>query len=100
MSCSDNVVRGGLTPKYKDVEVLCEMLHYEGGDPHLVTPTEVEPGVLLYADLAIEEFQVTHIFTPAGRQRWLLLCAGKGRSPSPVKRRCSNLASSSSWVLA
>lgn len=70
MSCSDNVVRGGLTPKFKDVEVLCEMLRYEGGDPHLVKPTEVEPGVLLYADPAIEEFQVTHIFTPAGRQRW------------------------------
>jgi mannose-6-phosphate isomerase len=28
MSCSDNVVRAGLTPKYKDVKVLCEMLDY------------------------------------------------------------------------
>ena len=28
MACSDNVVRAGLTPKFKDVNVLCEMLDY------------------------------------------------------------------------
>jgi mannose-6-phosphate isomerase len=28
MACSDNVVRAGLTPKFKDVEILCEMLDY------------------------------------------------------------------------
>lgn len=28
MACSDNVVRAGLTPKYKDVPTLCEMLNY------------------------------------------------------------------------
>lgn len=32
MACSDNVVRAGLTPKYKDVETLCEMLNYKGDD--------------------------------------------------------------------
>ena len=29
MACSDNVVRAGLTPKYKDVSTLCEMLTYK-----------------------------------------------------------------------
>nr|CAG4651890.1 EOG090X07LH [Triops cancriformis] len=29
MACSDNVVRAGLTPKYKDVETLCNMLSYK-----------------------------------------------------------------------
>ena len=28
MACSDNVVRAGLTPKYIDKEILCEMLSY------------------------------------------------------------------------
>jgi mannose-6-phosphate isomerase len=28
MACSDNVVRAGLTPKFKDVAVLCDMLDY------------------------------------------------------------------------
>ncbi len=31
MACSDNVVRAGLTPKYKDVSTLCEMLTYKYG---------------------------------------------------------------------
>lgn len=29
MACSDNVVRAGLTPKYKDVQTLCNMLTYK-----------------------------------------------------------------------
>lgn len=29
MACSDNVVRAGLTPKFKDVPTLCEMLNYQ-----------------------------------------------------------------------
>lgn len=29
MALSDNVVRAGLTPKFKDVETLCNMLHYK-----------------------------------------------------------------------
>lgn len=28
MACSDNVVRAGLTPKFKDVGLLCRMLTY------------------------------------------------------------------------
>ena len=28
MACSDNVVRAGLTPKFKDVETLCSILEY------------------------------------------------------------------------
>merc|ERR1719476_872345 len=46
MACSDNVVRGGLTPKYKDIEVLCEMLKYEGGSPPCIQPEVVELGTL------------------------------------------------------
>jgi len=30
MACSDNVVRAGLTPKFKDVKTLCSMLNYDG----------------------------------------------------------------------
>lgn len=30
MACSDNVVRAGLTPKYKDVDTLVAMLEYDG----------------------------------------------------------------------
>lgn len=33
MACSDNVVRAGLTPKFKDVQILCDMLTYSTGAP-------------------------------------------------------------------
>ena len=33
MACSDNVVRAGLTPKFKDVSTLCEMLDYSSRTP-------------------------------------------------------------------
>ena len=29
MALSDNTIRAGLTPKFKDVETLCNMLHYK-----------------------------------------------------------------------
>ena len=33
MACSDNVVRAGLTPKFKDVKILCNMLDYRPRRP-------------------------------------------------------------------
>lgn len=66
MACSDNVVRGGLTPKFKDVEVLCEMLDYRGAPPAVVKPVQLDDGVQLYADPDIEEFQVTHLHLAKG----------------------------------
>lgn len=77
MACSDNVVRGGLTPKFKDVEVLCSMLRYEGGAPATVKPTELEAGIRLYADPDIEEFQVIHLHLEVGgRQHRLFSSEG------------------------
>eukprot|EP01097_Dermamoeba_algensis_P009213 TRINITY_DN6417_c0_g3_i1.p1 TRINITY_DN6417_c0_g3~~TRINITY_DN6417_c0_g3_i1.p1 ORF type:complete len:455 (+),score=112.31 TRINITY_DN6417_c0_g3_i1:36-1367(+) len=38
MSCSDNVVRAGLTPKFKDVDNLIQMLDYQGAKPHVMSP--------------------------------------------------------------
>lgn len=36
MATSDNVVRAGLTPKYRDVETLCSMLTYKQGLPEIL----------------------------------------------------------------
>ncbi|KAF7233717.1 hypothetical protein EG68_10660, partial [Paragonimus skrjabini miyazakii] len=44
MSCSDNVVRAGLTPKYKDVDCLLNMLQYEPRTADdLIFPGESRP---------------------------------------------------------
>lgn len=67
MACSDNVVRGGLTPKFKDVEVLCDMLIYKGGEPPQIRPAVMGPGVLLYRHEELEDFQVTHVKIEASK---------------------------------
>jgi mannose-6-phosphate isomerase len=39
MASSDNVLRGGLTPKHVDVEELCSVLRFESGDVEIRRPT-------------------------------------------------------------
>jgi len=49
MALSDNTVRAGLTPKFKDVETLCAMLHYRCGKPSsLLTPVALDDYTQLY----------------------------------------------------
>lgn len=71
MSCSDNVVRAGLTPKYRDKDTLCHMLTY-------VTKTASEnifkskphpefPSMLLY-DPPTPEFAVARVSIPVSDQ--------------------------------
>eukprot|EP00290_Baffinella_frigidus_P010530 CAMPEP_0180147098 /NCGR_PEP_ID=MMETSP0986-20121125/19015_1 /TAXON_ID=697907 /ORGANISM="non described non described, Strain CCMP2293" /LENGTH=429 /DNA_ID=CAMNT_0022092505 /DNA_START=49 /DNA_END=1338 /DNA_ORIENTATION=+ len=49
MATSDNVVRAGFTPKFKDVETLVEMLTYAHGPASVLSGDEESPGVRLYA---------------------------------------------------
>jgi mannose-6-phosphate isomerase len=45
MAASDNVVRAGLTPKFKDVDTLLDMLTYRCGPPAVLAPGRCSPGV-------------------------------------------------------
>jgi mannose-6-phosphate isomerase len=61
MANSDNVVRGGLTPKLKDKETLYHMLPYHTVEEHKdigpVKPSNVVEGLQLY-QTGFEEFRV------------------------------------------
>lgn len=57
MATSDNVIRAGLTPKFKDVNALCSSLTYRQGDCQVMAGQEVEPGLRLYRP-EFEEFEV------------------------------------------
>lgn len=86
MACSDNVVRAGLTPKFKDVETLLAMLNYTGssGKSKIFQPKTVDDHTLLFApnveDFAVVKIQVTQdssivqctgrIFLTAARCNW------------------------------
>jgi mannose-6-phosphate isomerase len=48
MAASDNVLRGGLTPKRVDVDELLKVLRFEVLDDPILRSTEVAPGVLTW----------------------------------------------------
>ncbi|EDO37939.1 predicted protein [Nematostella vectensis] len=68
MACSDNVVRAGLTPKYKDVQTLCDMLDYSPGTAEdNIFPSQLDPEdshVVVY-DPPVKDFSVARINLPA-----------------------------------
>lgn len=65
MACSDNVVRAGLTPKFRDVETLVKMLDYSSVRPQdlMMRPDQTQPGALLYSpdDSTVNEFEVLSV---------------------------------------
>ena len=69
MACSDNVVRAGLTPKYKDVENLVNMLTYSMGGPSIDAgaPLRDDPRVLRYTP-PVPEFEVLMLTCDPGEQ--------------------------------
>ena len=72
MACSDNVVRAGLTPKFRDVETLVKMLDYRSVSKKDLIMKPCNTGsdcAILYApdDLAVNEFEVLSVNVPAGK---------------------------------
>ena len=62
MACSDNVVRAGLTPKFKDVNTLCNMLTYtsKSAKEQLFAPKVVDEFTKSYV-VPVQEFVVDAI---------------------------------------
>lgn len=64
MACSDNTVRAGLTPKYIDVNTLCEMLNYSPAPAESKlfpgVPDGADPCVTVY-DPPVADFSVLRI---------------------------------------
>ncbi|XP_074657478.1 mannose-6-phosphate isomerase-like [Tubulanus polymorphus] len=99
MACSDNVVRAGFTPKYKDVDTLCEMLNYSGKtaseNRFKARPHPSDPYVTVY-DPDIDDFTVSKIELPADVTDYslplidgasiILVIEGEGRTIEPLSR--------------
>jgi mannose-6-phosphate isomerase len=64
MAASDNVLRGGLTPKYVDVPELLRVLRFEVLADPVVRPREVAPGLVTWAT-PVDDFML-HRAEPAG----------------------------------
>ncbi|XP_041003983.1 mannose-6-phosphate isomerase 1-like [Juglans microcarpa x Juglans regia] len=65
MATSDNVVRAGLTPKYRDVETLCSMLTYKQGMPEILKGVPLNSYVMRYLP-PFDEFEVDRCILPRG----------------------------------
>jgi mannose-6-phosphate isomerase len=60
MAASDNVLRGGLTPKRVDVEELLRVLRFEVLDDPILPATEVAPGVVTWR-VPVREFALYRV---------------------------------------
>ncbi len=87
MANSDNVLRGGLTPKHVDVPELLATLVFEGRAPEVLKPVESGPGERVYRtparefELGLLDVAADRPFTPSpGRGVEILLgLAGEAR---------------------
>jgi mannose-6-phosphate isomerase len=66
MANSDNVLRGGLTPKHVDLPELLETLAFEAHTPEVLRPTEGSPGELIYKT-PTREFELGLLETKAAQ---------------------------------
>ena len=80
MGASDNVVRGGLTPKHMDVEELLRVLRYEPLPDPVVQPLQVLPGRWHYptppAPFELWRLDVADELVHEATGRELLICTG------------------------
>ncbi len=67
MANSDNVLRGGLTPKHIDVPELLRILSFESGDPHPMEGDGVSDTERVYR-AAAKEFELSRITLQPGGQ--------------------------------
>lgn len=67
MARSDNVVRVALTPKYRDVPLLCEILTYHMGAPPIVKPVQ-EDSVCRRFTPPIEDFELDDMRIPQAEE--------------------------------
>jgi mannose-6-phosphate isomerase len=54
MANSDNVLRGGLTPKHIDVQELLAVLNFTDGEVNILSPENLTPGEAIYSTAAAE----------------------------------------------
>lgn len=64
MAKSDNVIRAGFTPKFKDVDTLCKSLSYEVTEPTslIIRPKVKADGITFSYSAHTKEFSVDQIF--------------------------------------
>ena len=68
MANSDNVLRGGLTPKHVDEAELLRTLTFRSGEPAILRPARVGPGERRYPTV-VPEFELVELRLESGSRR-------------------------------
>lgn len=76
MACSDNVVRAGLTPKYRDVDTLCSMLTYRANVPEVLKATDVDSQTVGYCPPVSEFYLTKTVLAGSGHDYPMTPCPG------------------------
>merc|ERR1712137_253273 len=71
MSCSDNVVRAGLTPKLRDAQTLCAMLDYSQKEIPVLRGEEVQNGCWRYPT-PVDEFLLYRVFLSSDQGEYVV----------------------------
>ncbi|XP_058827361.1 mannose-6-phosphate isomerase [Topomyia yanbarensis] len=94
MACSDNVVRAGLTPKFKDVDTLLRLISYEGAaaESKFFQPVQLDPARQAHTRTfipSVKDFAVAETRVPQGVGEYtisngangciLLVCSGRAK---------------------
>jgi mannose-6-phosphate isomerase len=102
MGASDNVLRGGLTPKHVDVDQLLQVLSYEPLDEPVVRPQRLSEGVHHYptpgAPFALVRFDIVGHMAYTAEGRDLLLCTD-GHAGTVRRGECVYLDAGESAML-
>ena len=107
MANSDNVLRGGLTPKHVDVPELLSVVRFEETSITILEPGSMGPAESGY-DSPVEEFSLTVIrpskgqpyHSPSIRNVEMLLCtAGEGRIESGGQSECLTVKKGDSFLV-
>ena len=92
MAASDNVLRGGLTPKYIDIDEVLRVLDDRPLVDPLVSPVVLDDGGISYA-VPVDDFRITR-YDIAGSTSWtadgpeLVLCTN-GETSAVSKGQCA-----------
>ncbi|GAX78558.1 hypothetical protein CEUSTIGMA_g5998.t1 [Chlamydomonas eustigma] len=98
MAASDNVIRAGLTPKFKDTEVLCASLIYQQGLPRVLVGDVVDESGLRVYQPPFEEFEIQTLKVEVGGSsqlpasqgpRLLLVQRGSGNAKTLSQPMCT-----------
>ena len=75
MACSDNVIRGGLTPKHIDIPELLRVVDCREVIPQLIDIADENQAIFTYATPA-KDFALSHLSLIPQRRKSFLSCKG------------------------